>query len=669
MGKSFFLRLALTNIQRDKKMYLPFVIASTAFVSIYFMVVTIMYSKGIADVPAGKNLQDMFSIGMVIMNVITVIFMFYINSFLIKRRKKEFGLYGILGLEKRHVGRIIIWENFIISGASIFMGILFGCIFSKLIFMIIFYTLRVSPNSRFQLPAEAFELTIILFLGIFLFTSLFNLLQIRMANPIDLIKGDRMGEKKVHFIFLKTLSGAVLLGWAYYSALTVNNAFTALTQFLLAVLAVIAASFLLFEAGSLFFLNILKGKKKVYYKSNNFIAIAGLFHRMKQNAAGLASICILSTMVLVTVSTCTALFLGQEDMLTRLNPNDMQIEMSEAVSEGQIKQLDTLISSLVNKHDITITDQFGYNFYRDDLLLKDGALKVPGPEAYESGASMAEITLYLREVDYITLEDYNKICSTKETLSPNEILLLTNHADNNMASEITSLSGDFKIKSIILDSKFIQGKNSEEDSKLFIVAADKKEGLNLMQLLNPNLREIYLNRIHIINITGKNNNLNLFSKEVQDKSLKIENVAHFKSIFTDREEGYGLYGGLLFLGIFFTILFLVATVLIIYFKQISEGYEDKERFIILQKVGMDDFEVKRTINKQILIVFFLPLLGALLHVSMAEHMITKLLEAFHLFNNTLTAWCIFITCIVFMAAYILVYRLTAKTYYKIVKWN
>ena len=668
MGKSFFLRMALTNIKRDQKMYVPFAIASTIFVSIYFMVVTIMHSRGIADVPAGKNLQDMFGIGMVVMNVIAVIFMFYINSFLIKRRKKEFGLYGILGLEKRHVGRIIVWENFIISGASILTGILFGCIFGKLIFLIIFYSLRVSPNSRFLLPPEAFTYTTVLFLGIFLFTSIFNLLKVRLANPIDLIKGDRMGEKKVRFVLLKTLSGAVLLGWAYYCALTVNNALSALTQFLLAVLAVITASFLLFEAGSLFFLSILKSKKTLYYKANNFIAIAGLFHRMKQNAAGLASICILSTMVLVTVSTCTALFLGQEDMLKRMNPNDMEIQMSEAVTEEQIKQLDTLITLSAKENNITIQDQFSYNYYVDSLLLKDGILSAPAPDAYKSNKSLSEIAQYLREINYITLEAYNKICGTNETLSENEILLLTDR-ETNTDSIYTSIPGDFKIKSIVQDSKFIKGKNSETDSKLFIVTADKQTGINLAKLLNPGLKEIYMNRTHIINVSGNNKKLNLFSKEIQEKGLKIENVIHYKSIFTDREEGYGVYGGLLFLGIFFTIQFLAATVLIIYFKQISEGYEDKERFIILQKVGMDDPEVKKTINMQILIVFFLPLAGALLHVSMAKHMITKLLEAFRLFNNTLTGWCIFVTCIVFMAAYILVYRITAKTYYKIVKWN
>lgn len=665
MGKSFFFRMALTNIKRDKKMYIPFGIASTAFVSIYFMVITIMYSKGIADVPAGRNLQDLFAIGMVIMNIITVIFMLYINSFLIKRRKKEFGLYGILGLEKRHVGKVILWENFIVSASAVAIGILSGCIFGKLIFLIIFYTLKVSAHSRFMLPAEAFFYTVILFSGIFLITSLFNLLQVRLANPIDLLEGEHMGEKKARFIVAKTLIGAVLLGWAYYSALTVNNAMSALNQFMLAVIAVIAASFLLFEAGSLFFLTILKGRKKIFYKANNFIAISGLFHRMKQNAAGLASICILSTMVLVTVSTCVALYLGQEDMIKRMNPNDMEIQMTEEVTAEQEGQLNKLIASGVKKNNITVTDRYSYDFFSDTLILKDGILLAVNAEEL-GDQSAAEFMEQMRDVNFITLDDYNKICSRNETLSRNEILMLTGH-DATKDSLKASVAGPYKIKAVVPDTKFMKGKNSEIDSGLYFVTANKEEGVKLLGLLDPS-KQIRFYRINILNLDGNKDNLNLFSKEIKEKSLKIKNVNHFDSIFTNREEGYGIYGGLLFLGIFFTILFLVATVLIIYFKQISEGYDDKDRFIILQKVGMDDREVKKTINKQILIVFFLPLAGALLHVTMARHMIMKLLQAFQLYNTALTAWCITVTCLVFILAYVFVYRITARTYYKIVKW-
>lgn len=667
MGNHFFFRLALTNIKRDKRMYLPFAVASTAFVSIYFMVVTIMYSKGIADVPAGRNLQDMFAIGMVIMNIITVIFMLYINSFLIKRRKKEFGLYGILGLEKRHVGRVILWENFILSISSLAAGIIGGCVFGKLIFLIIYYSLKVSARSRFMLPYQAFLYSAVLFLGIFLLTALLNLLQIRLANPIDLLKGDRMGEKKARFILLKTFIGGLLLGWAYYSALTVGNAMSALNQFLLAVIAVIAASFLLFEAGSLFILTILKGRKKIFYKANNFVAISGLFHRMKQNAAGLASICILSTMVLVTVSTCTALYLGQEEMLKNLNPNDIVIRLSEGAVPKQINQLDKLTASLSEKYKIKVTDQYSYDYYSASLILENGSFYPLEDIDSSTGNTLMDMADQIRSVNIITIDDYNKICNRNETLAAGEVLMLTGH--NTKGDYVnTSLAGEFKIKTVVPDTKFLRGKNSDETYTLFFVVTGKEEGFKLHSLLYPYQKDPEFNKLTIMNLEGSAEKLKEFAVEMHTESVKIKNVSYFGSIFTDREEGYGIYGGLLFLGIFFTLLFLVATVLIIYFKQISEGYDDKERFIILQKVGMDDLEVKRSINKQILIVFFLPLFGALLHVTMARHMILKLLEAFSLYNTQLTTWCVIITCLVFVLSYVMVYGITAKTYYKIVKW-
>lgn len=663
LGKNFFLKLAVTNIGRDKKMYLPFAFASTAFVSIYFMVVTIMYSKGIADVPAGDSLQMLFGIGMVVMNILTVLFMLYINSFIIKRRKKEFGLYGILGLEKRHVGWVILLENLMISISSIILGIITGCIFGKLIFLLIFYSLKVSANSRFILPWQAFAYTGLLFSIIFVLTSLFNLLQVQLANPVDLLKGDHMGEKKVRFILLKTLIGLVLLGWAYYTALTVNHALTALTQFLQAVVAVIFASYLLFEAGSLFLLSFLKGRKKIFYKSGNFIAIAGLFHRMKQNAAGLASICILSTMVMVTVSTCTALYLGQEGMLKFRNPNDIEMTLSDKTTETQTSDLSSIISSAAGKYNVEIQDEYYYSYLSDTVILKDSEFSPVPLDDFEY-MTLAD---YIQDICFITLEDYNKIMGTNDSLGEKEVLLLADKSFSKRYNQ-NNLAKDYQIKSIITDSRLTKGKNTKNDWAVYVVVNNRETAENILKTIDPGLTEITFEKKYVINGEGSDKDEKLFHHGVINESKKLDFVKQVSSIVENREMGYGIYGGLLFLGIFFTTLFLVATVLIIYFKQISEGYDDKERFIILQKVGMDDREVKRTINKQILIVFFLPLVGALMHVTAARHMIIKLLEVFYLYDVSLTTWCIVATCLVFAIVYTLVFRVTARNYYKIVKW-
>jgi putative ABC transport system permease protein len=668
LGKSFYFHLALTNIKRDKKMYLPYFLASTAFASIYFMVVTIMFSKGIKDVPQGQTLQTMFAFGKVIMDIITVIFMFYINSFLIKRRKKEFGLYGILGLEKRHVGRVIFWENFIISISSLVAGILCGCIFGKLIFLLIYYTMRVSANSRYILPLKAVEHTAALFFIIFLITFLYNLLHISLANPVNLLKSEHMGEKKVRFILIKTIIGAMLLGWAYYTAVTVHNALAALSQFFFAVIAVIAATYLLFQAGSLFILTFLRKRKRIFYKANNFVAISGLFYRMKQNATGLASICILSTMVLVTVSTCTSLYIGKEEVYKYSNPNDVSIDMPEEAKEEDLHKLNGWINDLIKKYHVSVEDQYSYDSYDDTLILDNGKLYSKNSANTNAILSSGEFEYRAWGVSVITIEEYNKICHKNKTLNPGEVLLLTGNYKNEVKIN-PKITRDFTIKAVVTDSKLVNGKNSVDDYRMFFVTANRQESLKLIKQLDSYETEFPYEKTIILNLKGDTDNLTEFSKEIRSAWFDHKlNISYFSSIFTDREEGYGIYGGLLFLGVFFTLLFLIATVLIIYFKQISEGYDDRERFVILQKVGMDDLEVKRAINKQILIVFFLPLVSALLHLTMAKHMIIKMLETFYLFNTGLTTWCMVITCFVFIIAYILVYRLTAKTYYKIVKW-
>ena len=666
LGKNFFLKLAMTNLKRDKKMYLPFLVAYSAIVSIYFMVILIMTTDGLKNVPGGSILQLMFAIGMVIMTILTIVFMIYINSFLIKRRKKEFGLYGVLGLEKRHVARVIVWENLIINGFALILGILSGCVFSKLIFLLIYHALNVSVDSRYMIPIEAFSYTIFLFFIIFIINSFFNLLQISLTNPIDLLKGNRIGEKKVRFLIPKTVIGIVLLVLAYYLASMVDNPRTALNLFFLAVFLVIFTTYLLFEAGSQVFLKFLKSRKKFYYKSNNFIAISSMFHRMKQNATGLASICILSTMVLVTVSTCTALFLGQEDMLKLLDPNDLEIVLKGDYSTNQQQGMDVMIQDTADQNQIEVQDLFHYQYLEDNWIIKDGNIIVPDSEMNVYDLPEEEITTY-KDVYFITLKEFNEISGSNKNLSENEVFLLYGK-DMNEEQLPSTIAKDYHVKEMISGSKLIEGKNSEKQSTIFIVGENYDTCLQLARYYNPNLGDDDKNVCIVVNMEGGRVNLASFMTTLLTKFSEVKGFSRTISLYNDRIEGFGIYGGLLFMGVFFTILFLVTTVLIIYFKQVSEGYDDKERFIILQKVGMDDIEVKRTISKQILMVFFLPLLLSFVHISFARHMLLNLLEMFRLYDTTLTTWCMIVTSLVFGAVYIIVYRLTARAYYKIVKW-
>jgi putative ABC transport system permease protein len=425
---------------------------------------------------------------------------------------------------------------------------------------------------------------------------------------------------------------------------------------------VIFASYALFTSGSVTLLKILKKKKKFYYKPDNFISVAGMIHRMKQNASGLASICILSSMVLVTVSTCIALFIGQEDSLTEQNKDDIAIQVFEDITQEQYQQLSEMFLKSANENEVVIDSEYHYWSMDGILLYQNQQFLLPEKNLNYTERSMQNAV----DLSIITLTDYNRVSGRNEELGNNQLLLLSN-GDYEDVEEFTVGNQSYEIIGHVSDTVFTNGKNRKTHQEVFLVMKDIDSVDHMLQETNNHFTDNRTTKI-ILNITGSQENGYKFVDQIQNNYAEITDQFGIRDIFTTRAMGYSIYGGLLFMGAFFTILFLCATVLIIYFKQISEGYEDKERFEMLQKVGMDDLEVKRTINKQILIVFFLPLLGALLHVAMASNMIIKLLEVFWLYNVKLTALCIIGSSAAFTLVYVVVYRLTARTYCKIVKW-
>lgn len=455
------------------------------------------------------------------------------------------------------------------------------------------------------------------------------------------------------------------MGSAYYMAWNYVNSSQAISTFFVSVVLVILATNALFTTGSIALLKTLKCNKKIYYKSDNFVSIAGMFHRMKQNASGLATICILSTMVLVTVFSCVSLYLGQEDLLRDEFMDDIVIRHSTNGSTE--KFIDEIIYNTVNDTEISIENQHQYKALKGTLLRQEGKFVAP----------QKHINFYDKlEVDYvdayfISLEEFNRISQKEEVVQEDQVLLLTG---GNYDDVLTISTGDksYQVAKQITDTVFTNGKVRQADKEVFIVMKD-------LSILRPGTSEYVmkpeakLNSYRILNINGGNEDCYEFSMQLENSVRALFNQDQsqdimFDSIYIKRFLGYSMFGGLLFLGVFFTILFLCATVIIIYFKQVSEGFEDKERFETLQKVGMDDLEVKRTINKQILIVFFLPLLAALCHLTAASKMIIKMLGMFGMFNVNLSILCIIGSSIVFTIVYIFVYRLTARTYCRIVKW-
>lgn len=674
MAKGLSFKFATNYLFRSKKLYLPYFVASTFTVALFFIMNTIIFSDSIKQVPAGENLQAVFYIGLYTVAAFVIIFMFYLNSYLIKKRKHEFGLYGVLGLEKRHVARIILAESLILNGSSLVLGILSGMIFGNLSFLIILKILGVAQGSKFTLSATSFIVTVCVFLAIYICTTIYNLLQVNLANPIDLLKSEKKSEKKVRFVIPLTIIGVALLAWAYYVALTQTNVVTVMYMFILAVIAVIVATYLLFIAGSSFLLGRLKKNKKFYYKPNNFIAVSGMSHRMRQNAAGLASICILSTMVLVTVSATTALYFGKAEMNRANCPNDCELTLKASdgyTMQETIPAFETELAKIIEKNDkISFKESYHYSFFSANAMIKEGEFKTSEITdlAMKDFAGAAS---YLFSLRVMNVEDYNRINSTDYQLADNEFLAVTKN-ENGFLKALSGTDGtQYTAKEFISDSTMLKDRNFYM-SQLFVVCKDEAAMNNIYNILFDSIGDdsydSSLWECFIMNYKNcsKDDGIN-FAKDLG--KLNNDFIVQINEVNDSMQNAYSLMGGLLFLGIFFASLFLVATVLIIYFKQLSEGYEDKDRFEILQKVGMDDTAVKKTINKQILIVFFLPLFTALVHTGFCAKILITLLRMFNLFNTGLILTCMGATAIVFTVVYAIVFKLTAKTYFDIVKWE
>ena len=662
---------------RNRRMYVPYAIATVIMSAMYFIIINVVFSKSISNMSFGPTMQALLTFGIVVMSIFTVAYMLYINSFLIKRRKQEFGLYAVLGLEKRHVGRIIWLENLMLNAVSLALGLLSGVVLGRLVFLLLLKLVRTAPNSVYTLSPSAFVVTVLIFAGIFLLTTLYNLNQVRLAKPAELLTGKKRGEKKVRGVIPLTILGLLFLGAAYFVAITTTSPGIALGLFWPAVILVIIATWMLFTAGSVFFFGALKKNKSYYYRPRNFIAVSGLMHRMKQNASGLYNICILSTMVLVTVSSCCALFFGQEEILSLQHPDDIVLSVNLDQDYAELpnaQRARAAVEALAEEHGVALDEYTVYKNLTTSLLITNGAFVFRDQNGHLD-YSYDDIDDAFYNVGIITADVYTEMTGEALQLADDELLLLA-AGDVGAPASLAINGSDYMVLGTVHDSVFTTGKNSADVDQIYFVAADDDAVRALLYALDPASKGLENSSFNLtVNISGEEESCLAFSEAVRDlfyhtvkEGLTAEGGYSYSNIFTSRADSNGLFGGLLFLGSFFTVLFLTNTVLIIYFKQISEGFDDRERFVILRKVGMSDEEVKRTINKQILIVFFLPLATALVHVLAASNMIARVLEVFRLYNSSLTLLCIGATSVVFALVYVIVYRFTAKTYYKLVRW-
>ena len=663
MSNKLFFRLAAGNIRKNAKSYVPFIITSVITSAMFFMINSLANNDDLANVKGSTSVVEAMGLGTYVTAIFAAIFLFYTNSFLMKRRKKEIGLWNILGMEKKHIAKVIFLENLYIYALTIAGGLLFGLLFNKFLFLLVTKMVGVTGVPKFHFQLNAVVNTLLLFGAIFLFIFLESLRQVTFSKPIELLKGGSVGEKEPKAKWVLAVLGACCLCTGYYMAVTIKNPVKALTLFFVAVILVIVGTYLIFTAGSIALLKLLKKNKRYYYKTKHFISVSGMMYRMKQNAVGLGNICILSTMVLVMISSTSSLVIGVDDIVQKRSPYDVQAYVygSKAESMSEFDGVTDEIMNCIKENDPTASEIDTYSFLTDAALKKaDGVFSF----GYED---LSVSTADIWQLYFMTLDDYNKLNHTDLTLDKGQVYI-NSKTDNFKNIDINGTK--FSVKGEIEDvSKLMLGDDDGTD-KLYVILPDA----DAFDGIYENQKEAYSDAYSLIHrFVGFDTKLSDDKQQVVEKKLSdiIASDDIFSGYVQSRasmdDELSSDFDGLFFIGIFLGMLFTMAAILIIYYKQISEGYDDKQRFDIMQKVGMTHSEVKSTIHFQILAVFFLPLITAGLHVAFAQPMITNILKLMGLMNEKLYLKCTLVSFGAFAVVYAIVYGLTAKVYYRIVK--
>lgn len=664
MSSSIYMRLALTNLRNNRKTYLPYILTAALTVMMYYIINALGRSSSIPDDSA---LHSCLGIASNIMVVFAVIFLFYTNSFLIKRRKKELGVYNILGMGKRHIAKMLCVETLLTGVVSIGAGLVFGLIFSRLMYLVLLKIVHYDVRMSFEVSAPALIAALVLFLIIFAMTLAYNLLQIRHAKPVELLRGSSQGEKEPKTRWVLTIFGVIMLGIGYYIALTTESLLAALQLFFVAVVCVILGTYSLFVAGSIALLKALRRRKNFYYKPNHFTSVSGMIYRMKQNGVGLANICILSTMVLVIISSTVSLYVGMEDVLSARFSREFSVTITPGASE-QEEELQNLIDRVAEEHGVERTNELAYHEGSAAAVRDKDSFDLASDQDYDLSVS----SVY--EVYLIPLEDYNQMEGEQASLAEDEVLAYDPEGSYG-EDTLTIADKTYQVKDEP-DELRIEPKNQTRTVHgIYIIVRDTQEIEEVMAYVreHSSMQEEYLedatkiDYVAAFDMNGSDKKKADMSQQLQEEVMNEQFPgALCESRELSRESFYLLYGGILFIGLYLGIMFLMATVLIIYYKQISEGYDDRERYQIMQKVGMSKREVRRSIRSQVLTVFFLPLIAAFVHIAVAFKVITKLLATLNLVNVPLFAVCTVVTGAVFAVFYVIVFAVTAKEYYKIV---
>lgn len=663
MRKHLYAKLAANNLRKNARTYVPYLLTCILTIAMFYILITLSTDAGLKSLPGSGVLATLLTLGCFVVGTFAVIFLLYTHSFLIKRRKKEFGLFNILGMEKRHLAKLMALETAYTALLSLSLGLASGVLLSKLMHLILLRLLNYGADFVFAVSLPAILYTATLFCGIFLVTLLQSLRQVHLATPVELLRGGQVGEREPKTRWFLSILGVITLGAGYWISLTTTNPVDALLLFFVAVMLVIIGTYCLFTAGSVALLKGLRKRKRYYYQTRHFISVSGMLYRMKQNAVGLANICILSTMVLVMLSSTTSLYLGMEDALFALYPQDISVSGTLAVEDTASQaQIDRSIKQALEAQGLEI--QHPRHYHSLSFLARRA------DDGFTPTRSSALQNSDLYSLSFYPLADFNRLTGNTDPLAPGQIWVYSNRALY-AADTLTIFDQTFEAAPLPTPSSpFSSADQVSTDMvhALTLIVPDFSALQALSAQYGATQEQTFLPKYSLgFDIPG-DDAVELNAEAAIKQALKGNGLSlSVGSRASTRQMVYSLYGGLFFLGIFLGVMFLMATVLILYYKQISEGHDDRERFSIMQKVGLSHEEIKRSIRSQIVLLFFLPLAAACIHIAFAFPVITRMLAVLNLSNTSLFATCTVAVIVLFALLYAVVYGLTARSYYRIVR--
>ena len=675
MKRGFYLKLALDGMKKNKRLYIPYLLTCAGMVMMFYILYGLAMSPLMETMRGGNTMGLVLMLGTWVILLFSLLFLLYTNSFLARRRNKEFGLYNILGMNKRNLSRILLWETLLCALFSIGAGLAGGILLSKLAELFLLHMAGEQADFALRIVPKGILAAILFYGAIFAVLMVISLARLHISRPLDLLKSEAAGEKPPKANWLFALAGVIILGVAYYLAVTIESPLTAVTLFFVAVLMVIVATYLLFIAGSVALCKLLQKKKGYYYKPNHFVSVSSMAFRMKRNGAGLASICILATMVLVMLSSTSCLYFGGDDALRGSYPYDVMTVAgfnapADCTPEVQ-NQLEEIIQRTADGH---AQNSVLYSVLDTSGSFEDGVLD-PGGFDRRVVSSSASALEAVRSVCILPLSDYNRLAGTNRTLAPGEALLWSSNQKYDFDTFAVKGCRTLQIREQ-LDSLPIRIANSAVlATTYFVIVPDWTDYCAEVSAyvtgLGSDMITADTEMFACFDLPGMSeaeqceiqDKVSDAAQDVRDPGWRYFSTA---SLADNRSDFFSTYGSLFFLGIILSIVFIAAAALIIYYKQLSEGYEDQSRFGVMQKVGMTKKEIRRAVNSQVITVFFAPLALAGVHLAFAFPFVQKIVRLFGVFNTRLLILTSIICFLAFALFYVFVYRRTAKAYYSIV---